>query len=64
MHKCHKIKANDTKRPLKVQEMDELITYEDAETKSISQIQVQFSDLQQAMSETMACRSWERGVSE
>ena len=36
--KCPEIKAKDTKGPLKVRKMDEGITKDDAETKSIRQI--------------------------
>ena len=45
-NKCPESKVKDTKRPLKVRKMDEGITNDDAETKSIRQIRVQFSDLE------------------
>jgi len=45
-NKCPEIKAKDTKGPLKVRKMDEGITNDDTDTKSISQIRVQFFDLE------------------
>ena len=45
-NKCPEIKAKDIKGSLKARKMDEGITRDDAETKTIRQIRVQFSYLE------------------
>jgi len=45
-NKCPKITIKDAKGPLKVRKMDQGITKDDAEMKSIRQIRVRFSDLE------------------
>ena len=45
-NKCPEIKAKDTKGPLKARKMEQGITQDDAEKKSIRQIRVRFSDLE------------------
>ena len=45
-NKCPEIKAKDTKGPLKVRKMEESITQDEVEKKSIRQIRVYFSDLE------------------
>ena len=45
-NRCPEIKANDTKGPHNVQNMDEGITKNEAKTKSIRPIGVQFSNLE------------------
>jgi hypothetical protein len=45
-NKCPEIKAKDTKGPLKARKMEQGITQDDVEKKSIRQIRVRFSDLE------------------